>query len=318
MRIVFIGGTGRSGTTVLAKVLSGHSRMMAFDFETRLLIDPDGLLTLIRTWENNWSPYTASKALSRFRQMTLELSRPIGLRYRIINKVLSKLGCSYQRYRQVPFHSAIQPNEFVQQTDKFINRLSKGSYQGVWYGTESFVSNPKVYVTEPIPKEEVVSSVRSYIDSLISPVLQSNNKEIWVEHTPFNVLHTEELLSVFPEAKFIHMKRDIRDVISSYKGKDWGAKNLDYLISWMKGYFDKWERSRNKISKSSVKEIWLEDMVNSPNDTLKEIFDFIGVEDESDKLRLDLSLSNQGRWKDEMTPDEVDQVEGRLNKYLYK
>ncbi|MEP5072315.1 MAG: sulfotransferase, partial [Crocinitomicaceae bacterium] len=66
MRIVFIGGTGRSGTTVLAKILSSHPNMMAFDFETRFLVDPDGLLSLFHTWNNNWSPYTASKALVRF------------------------------------------------------------------------------------------------------------------------------------------------------------------------------------------------------------------------------------------------------------
>ena len=41
---IFIGGTGRSGTTILKRVLLQHSAIVGFSGELRLLIDPGGAL----------------------------------------------------------------------------------------------------------------------------------------------------------------------------------------------------------------------------------------------------------------------------------
>jgi hypothetical protein len=42
-RPIFIGGAGRSGTTLLYRLIGAHPDIYGFGFETRFLIDPDGL-----------------------------------------------------------------------------------------------------------------------------------------------------------------------------------------------------------------------------------------------------------------------------------
>ena len=44
---VFIGGTGRSGTTVLVRILERHPRIHALKWETQFMVAPTGLITLI-------------------------------------------------------------------------------------------------------------------------------------------------------------------------------------------------------------------------------------------------------------------------------
>lgn len=44
---IFIGGTGRSGTTITARILGSHSRIYMVPFEVRFIVDPDGLCDLV-------------------------------------------------------------------------------------------------------------------------------------------------------------------------------------------------------------------------------------------------------------------------------
>ena len=44
---LFVGGTGRSGTTIVAKVLGAHPGYYMIPFETRFLVDPGGLIDLV-------------------------------------------------------------------------------------------------------------------------------------------------------------------------------------------------------------------------------------------------------------------------------
>lgn len=46
MRYVFVGGTGRSGTTIVARILGAHPDLHTIPIEVRFLVDPNGLLDL--------------------------------------------------------------------------------------------------------------------------------------------------------------------------------------------------------------------------------------------------------------------------------
>ena len=63
---VFIGGTGRTGTTILRQVLGTHHQIVAVATELRIIADPDGLLDLFLSLTERWSPYTADAAIHRF------------------------------------------------------------------------------------------------------------------------------------------------------------------------------------------------------------------------------------------------------------
>src|SRR4030067_2993000 len=68
---ILIGGTGRSGTTILKRVLSNHSAVVALPMELRVIVDPGGALDLISALSNRWSPYNADAAIHRFRTLML-------------------------------------------------------------------------------------------------------------------------------------------------------------------------------------------------------------------------------------------------------
>jgi len=56
-----------------------------------------------------------------------------------------------------------------------------------------------------------------FIELFFSHLLNINKKERWVEKTPKNVRRIGDIFSNFPQAKFIHMIRDGRDVSCSLK-----------------------------------------------------------------------------------------------------
>ena len=49
-KVIFIGGSGRSGTNILRKLLSKHSQVASLPFEHRFIIDPDGIIDFFYNW----------------------------------------------------------------------------------------------------------------------------------------------------------------------------------------------------------------------------------------------------------------------------
>ena len=66
MKTIFIGGTGSSGTIAVRKILLKHSMTYGFINEARFIVDPGGILDLIDSLSQNWSPYNAEDAILRF------------------------------------------------------------------------------------------------------------------------------------------------------------------------------------------------------------------------------------------------------------
>ena len=66
LKPIFIGGTGRSGTTILKKVLQQHSNIVTIPNELRIIIDPDGILDLFSALTERWSVNRADVAIHRF------------------------------------------------------------------------------------------------------------------------------------------------------------------------------------------------------------------------------------------------------------
>ncbi len=70
-----------------------------------------------------------------------------------------------------------------------------------------------------------VTSYKELIGYLFATYAAGVGKDadIWIDHTPTNVRAAAMLSELFPEAKFIHLVRDGRAVVSSIKSLDWGV-----------------------------------------------------------------------------------------------
>lgn len=58
----------------------------------------------------------------------------------------------------------------------------------------------------------------------------------WVDHTPENVLHSHSLLNLFPESRFVHLKRDGRACFASVKDLNWGPNSPSMAANWWLKY----------------------------------------------------------------------------------
>ena len=83
---IFIGGTGRSGTTILKRILGQHPAVFAVPPEARFIVDPDGLITLVDALSTKWSVSMSDKALRRFEDLMLSL-RKVSYPYRLLRKL---------------------------------------------------------------------------------------------------------------------------------------------------------------------------------------------------------------------------------------
>ena len=71
---IFVGGTGRSGTSVLKQLIGTHPAVFAAPNEAKFLVEPDGLIDLVDALSTHWSPWKSERALARFDRFMRSLS----------------------------------------------------------------------------------------------------------------------------------------------------------------------------------------------------------------------------------------------------
>ena len=148
-----------------------------------------------------------------------------------------------------------------------------------------------------------------------------------VDKHPFNTLYINELLKVFPDAKFIHVIRDYRDNVLSHS-KAFKLKNFSIIAQKWLHYNKLVDELKSKIPERFIT-IRYEDLVSDPAKTLQDLCAFLGVEYHSGMLeyhknkalidpKLEVFLrqihpnlfkpilpDNIEKWKKEMSPEEI-------------
>lgn len=79
-----------------------------------------------------------------------------------------------------------------------------------------------------INKDNVRRSFNSFVKDIIDLQLTKEGKNIWIEKTPDNIIQIPFLKEIFPNARFIHIMRDGRDVALSTIKANWSE--LFYFI----------------------------------------------------------------------------------------
>jgi hypothetical protein len=170
------------------------------------------------------------------------------------------------------------------------------------------------------PPQSPHDPARAFVQALFSlPMLRAKASR-WCEKTPRNILYADHLWRMFPHMRFIHIIRDGRDVVTSMlKRKFWPIaateefpstlsfcgevtfeKAVDYWIEMLR--LGRMVAAR--IPADNYLEIRLEDLVESRH-TVEELFDFLGEPLLPHLFNYDLSKSHKGRWKEELTPEQI-------------
>ena len=108
-------------------------------------------------------------------------------------------------------------------------------------------------------------SVKQYIKD-VCPEFKGNT---WVEKSPSHIFYQKDILSFYPNAKFIYLLRDPRDQAASLKTCSWSTSNV-YTIArvWRKGV-----RSFRVTSNNIV--IKYENLVTKPEKELEKVCELL-------------------------------------------
>lgn len=317
---VFIAGPGRSGTSVTRKILEKHSKVAALPFETRFLIDPDGIADFYNSYTKSWSPYLADRKIKRLEAMLLNLAGDS-----FFNKLVSRILKSINKKRCVlspKIYSDWELEKYFPQYRKsvkeLISEIRKFSFFCQWRGTESYKFYPKLYYGSPLKQNELRIILKKFLDKIIGGLLRSEKADVYVDDTPWNLLMANELFELFDNPKIIHVLRDPRDVIASYRQQKWSPHDLDQAITYYKDIMEHWFNLKANIPSSSYYEFKLEDIVKNPEVIIKEMCQFIGLEYETQLSEIDLSKSHSGRWKEEFNEEEKKKLEETLGELITK
>ena len=306
MKICFIGGTGRCGTSILRTILSRHSSVATLPIEHRLMVDPDGIFDFYRSYTTGWSPYYADEKLTRLTNFLEDLSSTSSVHkiFRYFFKAFRLAGISItpKKYLDVELSRFI-PN-YSDHVRTLLNELVEFQYAGERLGTESYSVNNKIRYAPNYSKEQLKIIFQNFIHCIIQDILTYNHKDYFIEDNTWNILFSTDLLDFIPNAKIISVIRDPRDVVDSFSKQKWMPSNKAQSAKIYNDLIVEWIKIKSNLEKKYWIEVRLEDIVLEPESQIRKICDFIELPWEDNLLKIDLSKSNSGQWKKDFSEEE--------------
>jgi hypothetical protein len=276
---LFVGGSGRSGTTIVVNLLNRHSKIHAsLPREIKYLTSRSGLIDLV-------------------------YGRPIGLeegykgvRNNLIARLLPIIGRSKLHYFQKNLHG-------VWWSEAGKKGKARGLIQAI--DEEVLISAEKNFLANFRRQPEVTA--RDLFRTLSAAQLKKPDIRYFADSTPVNIMQANYLHNLFPDALFINMVRDGRDVALSVANEKWGPKDPYTALEWWGNRVLKAKLALNEVPQNQSLTIRLEDLVSRNREgSLDEIIKFLDIDSEvalSDFFESELTKDklNEGLWKKKVT-----------------
>ena len=121
-------------------------------------------------------------------------------------------------------------------------------------------------------------TLATLINAIYELEIASSNKPRWGDKTPGYERHFDQLAALFPEAKFIHIHRDGRDVSNSMCDRSWhGITEFQRATYWRRS-IQLAMRSTRELGSDRCLNVPYENLVRAPELTLRTICEFLGEE----------------------------------------
>ncbi len=105
---------------------------------------------------------------------------------------------------------------------------------------------------------------------------ERHGKTRYAEKTPMNVIHIPFLARAFPEARFIHLIRDGRDVALSYLDADFGVESVGEAAIYWRRFVRKGRRDGRQLG-PRYREVRYEDLLADPETILRSLCSFVDI-----------------------------------------
>ena len=175
------------------------------------------------------------------------------------------------------------------------------------------------------------------LQRLLRPFRERQRKPRVAEKTPNNVFYLQHLHHLFMDSPLIHVIRDGRDVVASLLTMEWldpsTGERLPYTTDaalaaayWVEAVTTGRLTGEHPTAHQMYHEVRYEDLVTRPESTLKSLFEFIeepweprvlefhrqernlAAESSADQVVEPIHDRSIGRWRGELTPDDLARV----------
>ncbi|ASY27913.1 hypothetical protein PHILAsVB114_04620 [Candidatus Planktophila limnetica] len=293
-----MGGTGRSGTTVVGDLLGLHQDIRtSVPIEIKFLANKSGLLQLV--FGRDTPDIEKKIALLDLRSRLRRYKRKREKFKKIQVEFLDRIWNTWWDIDAPPPHGrGLQSGITKKQLEKLLATLIfELRINRVW-------------------------AARRFMRNFISSQAAHRGQKYWVETTPLNIAQAERILKIFPNALFINMVRDPRDVIASLLTKNWGPTTPLEGIEWIqKRLIDAHHALRTIPAKQQIT-IALEDLaINNREQSYQALLTFLGLQDDPAmraffETELTPQAATSGRWKSEIASPEFLSAYAELEKRL--
>jgi hypothetical protein len=308
---IIIGGTGRSGTTILYRLLGSNPDVYAFSPEMRFIIDASGLLPLIDSLSTSYTLERSREQIYRFvRLMRYDMMSPTKSPYK---------GYYFKNFFGEQYDAIV--NRFIDKITmtKYQGEVLQNNYEEMYYWTggysklrknktfEKEYSDPHTYLGKYFKdRAELEQIAKEFVDELFSIPMNAEGKKTWCEKSPGNLFNFKEIHRLFPDAVYVHVKRDPRGVCQSYMKQKWAPSEVEGSAHMVGQLYSRWSVLKNELpSDMNYLEVKLEDLVEDPMAILTKISKMADIS-ESYPAADTLDKHKANYWKDELSPQELE------------
>jgi uncharacterized membrane protein YkvA (DUF1232 family) len=164
-----------------------------------------------------------------------------------------------------------------------------------------------------------------FIERFQRACLARSGKQLWADKTPENLRCFRAIRRRFPQARFVHVIRDGRDVACSLREARWmglekitgGADRAspEAMEACIRYWAERVRFGRSLAGDPRYHEIRYEDLLSRPEPTLRALTAFLGVAWDPALLQTDegaaepsaraLSTASVGRWREELSASDA-------------
>ena len=126
-----------------------------------------------------------------------------------------------------------------------------------------------------LSQEEWLERIADFFGGVQSDYATSRGKARWADKSPRYALHIDFISRIFPDAQFVHVIRDGRDVAVSHRKKFGYWSCLKSTVKWPR-YIAAAREAGAHLAPGRYHELRYEDLINDEERTLRELFTFLG------------------------------------------
>jgi hypothetical protein len=290
---IFVGGTGRSGTTILGQLVGAHTDVFRIvPTEVRFLTDRSGLLDLL--------------AVARAPASRRSLVRRIVVRRRRRRKDL------------------VTPREFISRLrDHWFGWTGPdGDPRGLRLGgLEMETLEALIVAFEGRLRDDPLVACQQFAQELMAAL--AHDEPRWIETTPGNVGRVKELDELFPGLQMLHVVRDGRDTAASISTMFWGPNDIFGALDWWADRMVRAYTALEGFPSDRVLTIRLEDLVlRNREPTYERIRSFLELPPDDGMRaffddRMTPERGHLGRWRQQLPSEaDADRFEDRYREHL--